>query len=451
MVLKRGLSKTPMLGRNAHLKAMTTMTTLSAQIQDARVRTLALIAGLGDAQLIGPRLPIVNPLRWEIGHAAYFYELWILRHHGGEAPIRPDVDQLYDSMTIAHDTRWDLPLPSLANTLAYMRTVQERVCARLADGTDDPRRDYLAQYALYHEDMHTEAFTYTRQTLGYPAPAIGTAVPGVAPADRPLGDAAIPGGAFLLGAAPADGFCFDNEQWAHPVEVSPFRIARTAVSNAEYAAFVDDGGYRRPALWDPDGWQWRTAAALDQPVYWRRAGSGWEQRRFDQWEALPPFAAVIHVSWYEARAYCRWAGRRLPTELEWEVAAAGAPAQGGRGLASSKRRYPWGDAAPDPTRANLDGAALGTGDVAALPAGDSAFGCRQLIGNCWEWTDTLFGPYPGFSPDMYQDYSQPLFGNTRILRGGCWATRGRLIRNTWRNYYGPERNDVFAGFRTCAT
>jgi len=432
------------------MTTMTTVMTLSARIQDARARTLALIAGLDDVQLMGPRLPIVNPLRWEIGHAAYFYELWVLRHHGGEAPIRPDVDQLYDSMTIAHDTRWDLPLPSLADTLAYMRTVQERVCARLADGTDDPRRDYLAQYALYHEDMHTEAFTYTRQTLGYRAPAIGAAVPGVAPADRPSGDAAIPGGAFLLGAAPADGFCFDNEQWAHPVEVSPFRIARTAVSNAEYAAFVDDGGYRRPALWDPDGWQWRTAAALDQPVYWRRAGSGWEQRRFAQWEALPPFAAVIHVSWYEARAYCRWAGRRLPTELEWEVAAAGAPAQGGRGLASSKRRYPWGDAAPDPTRANLDGAALGTGDVAALPAGDSAFGCRQLIGNCWEWTDTLFGPYPGFSPDMYQDYSQPLFGNTRVLRGGCWATRGRLIRNTWRNYYGPERNDVFAGFRTCA-
>jgi len=203
------------------MTTMTTVMTLSARIQDARARTLALIAGLDDVQLMGPRLPIVNPLRWEIGHAAYFYELWVLRHHGGEAPIRPDVDQLYDSMTIAHDTRWDLPLPSLADTLAYMRTVQERVCARLADGTDDPRRDYLAQYALYHEDMHTEAFTYTRQTLGYRAPAIGAAVPGVAPADRPSGDAAIPGGAFLLGAAPADGFCFDNEQWAHPVEVSP--------------------------------------------------------------------------------------------------------------------------------------------------------------------------------------------------------------------------------------
>jgi iron(II)-dependent oxidoreductase len=159
---------------------------------------------------------------------------------------------------------------------------------------------------------------------------------------------------------------------------------------------------------------------------------------------------VIHVNWYEARAYCRWAGRRLPSELEWEVAAAGEPGPDGRTLAPTKRRYPWGDEPPTPARANLDGGALWTIDVGALPAGDSAFGCRQMIGNAWEWTDTVFGPYPGFTPDMYQDYSQPLFGSTRVLRGGCWATRGRLIRNTWRNYYGPERNDVFAGFRTCA-
>jgi iron(II)-dependent oxidoreductase len=236
------------------------------------------------------------------------------------------------------------------------------------------------------------------------------------------------------------------------VEVRPFRIARRAVSNGEYAAFVDDGGYRRPELWDAEGWQWRSAAGLDQPVYWRRTGSngGWEHRRFDGWEALPPDAAVIHVSWYEARAYCRWAGRRLPTEVEWEVAAAGEPNADGTALTTHKRRYPWGDAAPDAARANLDGGGLGTVDVAALPAGDSAFGCRQMLGNVWEWTDTLFGPYPGFTPDMYQDYSQPLFGSTRVLRGGAWATRGRLIRNTWRNYYGPERNDVLAGLRTCA-
>ena len=423
---------------------------LIAQLDDARARTLTLIEGLDDDQLMGPRLPIVNPLRWEVGHTAYFHELWVLREHLGEAPGRADADQLYDSISIAHDVRWDLPLPGMADTLAYMQQVLEREKAHLAADPPDPRRDYLAQYAVFHEDMHTEAFTYTRQTLSYPEPAIGGPRSPAWQAGNLGGDAEVPGGAFHLGGRSEDGFVFDNEKWAHPVEVAPFHIARAAVSNGEYAEFVDDGGYRRRELWDEEGWAWRESAALEHPVYWRGGAEEWELKHFDQWQPLPAAAAIIHVSWFEAMAYCRWAGRRLPTELEWEVAAAGEPTAHGHGLAPVKRRYPWGDAPPDASRANLDGAALGTIDVGALPAGDSAFGCRQMLGNAWEWTSTVFGPYPGFTPDMYQDYSQPLFGNTRVLRGGGWATRARLIRNTWRNYYGPERNDVFAGFRTCA-
>lgn len=423
---------------------------LLGQIRDARVRTLCLMEGLGEHQLMGPRLAIVNPLRWEIGHTAYFYEYWVLRQHLGEPPVLPGVDALYDSITIAHDDRWDLPLPDLADTLAYMQEIQTRVCRHLEQDSVDERRDYLAQYAVFHEDMHTEAFTYTRQTLGYPAPAI--------PADtgvdiaRDVGpaDVAIPGGRFLLGAGSQQGFVFDNEKWGHECLVSPFHIARTAVSNAEFAAFVDAGGYAERTFWSDEGWNWRQERGAGHPVYWRSVEDGWQRRHFDQWRPLEPRAAMIHVSWHEAQAYCRWAGRRLPTELEWEVAASAEPTSDGRGLAGTKRRYPWGDAAPAPALANLDGHALGTIDVGALAAGDSAFGCRQMIGNVWEWTDTLFEPYPGFEPDMYADYSQPLFGNTRVLRGGGWATRGRMIRNTWRNYYGAERNDVFAGFRTCA-
>ncbi len=423
---------------------------LIVQIDDARARTLALTQDLDAQQLMGPRLPTVNPLRWEIGHAAYFYEYWVLRQHLGEAPVRPDVDQLFDSITIAHDTRWDLPLPPLEETLAYMDAVKQRMRHHLEQGPPDARRDYLTQYAVFHEDMHTEAFTYTRQTLAYPPPAIGAAADPGWSAGGLEADADIPGGRFLLGARPDAGFVFDNEKWAHPVEVESFRIARAAVSNTEFAAFVDDGGYRRPDLWDAAGWAWRSSAGLEHPVHWRRADDGWQWRHFDRWQPLPLQAAVIHVSWYEAKAWCRWAGRRLPTEVEWEVAAAGESSADGTTLAPVQRRYPWGDNPPEPSRANLDGRALGTIDVGALPAGDSAFGCRQMLGNVWEWTDTSFGPYPGFTPDMYRDYSMPLFGQTRVLRGGCWATRSRLIRNTWRNYYGPERNDVFAGFRTCA-
>lgn len=417
-------------------------------MEDTRQRTLTLIDGLDAAQLVGPKLPTVNPLRWEIGHTAYFYEYWVLRQHLGLAPVFDSVDSLYDSIDIAHDDRWDLPLRSLDDTLAYMREVHRRVRQHVEQDGPDPKRDYLLEYAIYHEDMHTEAFTYTRQTLDYPTPAIGS-VPEALMQGRLAGDVQIPGGTFLLGARPQDGFAFDNEKWAHEVEIKPFAIARAAVSNAEYAAFLDAGGYHDETYWDEDGLAWLRASGLACPQYWRKTDGGWQMRRFDQWQALPPDTAVMHICWHEARAYCRWAGRRLPTEAEWEVAAAGQPDRHGA-LSIEKRRYPWGDAEPAPHLANLDGRALGTIAVGALPDSDSAFGCRQMIGNVWEWTEDTFGPYPGFIPDMYQDYSQPLFGATKVLRGGAWTTRGRMIRNTWRTYYSPDRNDVFAGLRTCA-
>lgn len=439
--------------------------TIAKQAQDAHERTLALLEGLSAAQLMGPQLPIVNPLRWEVGHAAYFYEYWVLRQHLGQTSIRADTDSLYDSITIAHDDRWDLPLPAMQETHTYMQSVLDRIKACLANG-DDPNRDYLAQYAVFHQDMHNEAYTYTRQTLNYPAPHIGNPDLNGRASNAPAldsafdsgpisGDVQIPEGIFMLGANAQDGFVFDNEKWAHPVEIKPFSIARTAVSNGDYLAFVAAGGYEDKAYWDEAGWQWREQTDLKHPVYWRPTANGsgngtWQQRQFDQWVDLPVNAAVIHVCWHEAQAYCRWAGRRLPTEAEWEVAASAQPTADGQSLATTKRKYPWGDEMPLASQANLDGYVLGSVDVNAHAAGDSAFGCRQMIGNVWEWTQDTFAPYPGFVPDMYADYSQPLYGNTRVLRGGAWTTRARMIRNTWRTYYGPERNDVFAGFRTCA-
>lgn len=422
---------------------------IAKQIDDAHQRSMDLIDGLSPEQLMGPRLPIVNPLRWEIGHAAYFYEFWVLRQHLGKPPIREDADRLYDSISIAHDDRWDLPLPSMPQTLEYIQTVKERVKASLAEGVD-AQRDYLAQYAVFHQDMHNEAYTYTRQTLNYPEPGIGQ--PGYSKPDAGVleGDAKIPGGEFMLGARPTDGFVFDNEKWAHPVEIEPFAIARAAVSNGDYSRFVEADGYNKREYWDEQGWVWRNKVGLQHPVYWRHDADGWKVKHFDQWQPMRTNAALNHVCWHEAQAYCRWAGRRLPTEAEWEVAAAAEPSADGKSLSPRKRHFPWGDTPPRPDQANLDGHALGTVDVGAHAAGDSAFGCRQMIGNVWEWTADTFMAYPGFEPDMYQDYSQPLFGITRVLRGGAWPTRGRMIRNTWRTYYGPERNDVFAGFRTCA-
>ncbi len=422
---------------------------LIAGLADARDRTLALVGDLRGAQLLGPRLPIVNPPLWEIGHVAWFHEYWEWRHLRGLPPLRKDGDRLYDSAAVAHDTRWELPLPSFDETIGYGAAIMERVVDRLtsADLTADAR--YFHMLGLFHEDMHGEAFAYTRQTLAYPPPPLAVREPARAAATLP-DDATIPGGTFALGAARDARFVFDNEKWAHDVAVAPFRIARAAVTNAEFAAFVDAGSYARRALWSAAGWDWRTRAEAQHPAYWRRDNAGhWEERAFDRWIALRGDHPVRHVCWYEADAYCRWAGRRLPSEAEWEVAAAGEPGARG-GLGARKRLYPWGKSEPAPECANLDGWYADTVPVHALAEGDSAFGCRQMCGNVWEWTADDFLPYPGFAADPYREYSAPWFGTHKVLRGGCWATRSRLIRNTWRNFYTPDRRDVFAGFRTCA-
>jgi iron(II)-dependent oxidoreductase len=430
---------------------MASATELAHWIWDTCQRSLELIADLSDEQLMGPQLPIVNPLRWEIGHAAWFQEKWILRHTLGREPIRSEGDSLYDSSAIPHDTRWDLPLPSRRDTVSYLEAVRDRIMDRLGNGEIGEELRYFVLLAIFHQDMHNEAFTYARQTLGYPAPRLG----GIS--NRPAtvgggplpGDAEIPGGTFLLGAGRAEPFVFDNEKWAHPVEVRPFTIARAPVTQVEFATFVEDRGYRHPEMWCKEGWRWRETVGAEHPVYWRRVdGGGWLRRDFDTWVPLEPHRPVLHVNWYEADAYSRWAGRRLPTEAEWEAAASAEPDAAG-GLSRRKRRFPWGDDPPTPGRANLDWHAMQCVDVGALAEGDSAFGCRQMLGNVWEWTSSDLLPYPGFVVDPYKEYSEPWFGTHKVLRGGCWSTRSRLLRNTWRNFYKPDRRDVWAGFRTC--
>jgi iron(II)-dependent oxidoreductase len=442
------------------------------ELREARGRTLALVADLDDEQMMGPRLEIVNPLRWEIGHIAWFQEYWMLRHLRGRTPILPNGDALYDSAKVAHETRWDLPLPSKAETLTYMHNVLDQVLddyvpsrAHSSVIRSITHPAYFLSLVLSHEDMHAEAITYTRQTLAYPPPQLtvvdgtqGTRTKdfdqkkasGKQPESDRLGDALVPGGKFLVGSTENQAFVFDNEMRAHEVYVQPFSISQTAVTNVEYAAFVEDRGYHRRELWSDDGWEWREKAGADHPVYWKFAEGQWLRRNFDQMVRLEDYLPVLHVNWFEADAYCRWAGRRLPTEAEWEMAASAEPTFHSRGIAERKRRFPWGDDPPTSEDSNLDSRELGCIDVRSLPAGDSAFGCRQMIGNVWEWTASDFAPYPGFVAGPYKEYSAPWFGDHKVLRGGCWATRSRLIHNTYRNFYKPDRRDVWAGFRTCA-
>ena len=351
---------------------------LERQLREARARTDLMTRDLDGERLLGPMLDIVNPPLWEIGHVAWFQERWCLRMAQSGAPIDSilaGADALYDSAAVAHDTRWDLPLPGLQATRAYMAEVLERVCARLQREPGNPALEYYAQLCLAHEDMHAEAFHYTRQTLAYPDPGAGAPVPVAA-----AGDEAFAGGRFERGARPGEGFVFDNEKWAHEIDVAPFRMACAPVTNAEYLGYVEQGGGAPPR-------------------YWKREGGAWLQRRFDRWLPLAPAEPVLHVSALEAEGYCRWAGRRLPSEAEWEFAARSG---------------------------------------------------RLAAGGVWEWTASAFLPYPGFSPDPYEEYSRPWFGTHRVLRGASFSTPPRLVRSAFRNFYMPQRADVFCGFRTCA-
>jgi iron(II)-dependent oxidoreductase len=340
-------------------------------LRAARERTRRMVDDLAGERELGPRLAIVNPPRWEVGHVGWFQEFWGLRQ-GDErrASILPNADALYNSSTVPHDSRWELPLPSFADTLAYCDAVLERLAESAQRGAADP---YFVELVLRHEEMHAEAFHYTRQTLGYPAPQ------GLDVSFKPLpptGDFEAPGGLFRLGSAPGEDFAFDNEKWSHPVVLEPFRISRRPVTNAEYREFAAAGG--------------------KAPPYWK----GDKLRRFDRWIPIPPDEPVMHVSWHDAQAYCRWAGRRLPSEAEWECAALS--------------------------------------------------GVEAMLGGVWEWTASAFLPYPGFVRDPYKEYSEPWFGTHKVMRGGSFATPKGEARVRFRNFYTPERSDMFCGFRTCA-
>ena len=420
---------------------------LREALVDARAVELQLLDSLSDDQMLGTRAHFIEPPIWEMGHVGWFQEYWILRHLDGAASLIPGSDGIYDAFHVSYTRRWDHHYPSRKATCAYIDEVLRRSIDRL-DVRDPTSKDaYFYMLAALHEDMHAENLTLILQTHGHALPVLSL-MNGTAPEPEPgyqPRDADVPGGTFLLGAQQDERFVFDNEKWAHPISVRPFRIASTPVTNAEFQVFVDDGGYQRRECWGRRGWDWRRRAGAEHPLFWVRSGPRqWCVHQFDRVVPLEPWHPVVHVNWYEADAFCRWKGRRLPTEAEWEMAATLDIATG------RKRRFPWGDDAPTPARANLDYHAGGTIDVRALPGGDSPVGCRQMIGNVWEWVADTFEPYPGFVVDPYAEYSQPYFGEKKVLRGGAWTTRSRLIRSTWRNFYKRQRRNILAGFRTVA-
>lgn len=440
-------------------------TELLAELEATRQRTFELVDSLSDEQLEVPYHPGVNPPLWEMGHASFFYEVFVFNLLDGTPSYDPSMDDLWDSFHIDHGDRWSRKLfPGREQTLQYFNTIYDRVASRIAQQPLTDEALYLYRYAIYHQHMHIESMTWCRQTVALPAPPgfVGALPERVEPLP---GDALIPGGRYQIGM-PGESDCyattdfaFDGEKPRFETTVEPFVISRTLVSNRDFLAFVEDDGYRRPELWSFGGRKWlstETDTALvhgssqpmlrepRHPLYWRWHEGEWQERVFDRWQALNLDAPVVHVSYWEAEAYCQWAGRRLPTEVEWEAAALG------NRIGEDFRRFPWGNERPAPDHADLDATHMAQQPVWDYPAGDSRSGCRQMIGSVWEWTSSQFLPYDGFRVDMYPFMSTLQFGDHKVTRGGGCATSSCLIRGTYRQAYLPLRNDVYTGFRTCA-
>lgn len=385
---------------------------LGHALRASRADTLATFDAYRRA-LPGLTVPLraeLNPPLWELGHVGWFQEYWIARNPqrrlgaaaDPEVPrangVRPDADSLYHSGHVAHDARWSLPLPDAEATLADLAVQLESTLALLAEAGDDGDDTlYFFRLALCHEDMHHEAALYMAQGLGVP---IDDARWQPAPLPAPPAALAFDAGAWRLGHD-GDGFAFDNELGAHEVALAPFTIDAQVLRWAEFLPFVDAGGYAQPRWWSDAGARWLRGSGAQAPRFLRRAGCGWQRWRHGRWLDLDPALPACHLSLHEAQAWCAWAGRRLPSEAEWERAAMQRPE------------------------------ALRWGDV-------------------WEWTASAFAPYPGFAPHPYRDYSAPWFDGRPVLRGASFATQPRMRHPRYRNYFTAERNDVFAGLRTCA-
>lgn len=419
--------------------------TLARDLAGAREHTLAL-TDFDDAELCRQYDPLMSPLVWDLAHIGQQEELWLLRDGDPDRPglLPAEVSALYDAFLHTRASRVDLPLLPPAEARTYCRRVRSAVLEKLATiPGDDLASLFPFAMVLSHEHQHGETMLQALN-LRPGAPLLPAGAP--VPSGRPglAGTSVlVPGGPFTLGVdAVGEPFALDNEAPAHAVDVAAFRIGRVPVTNAEWQQFIDDGGYADPRWWSAPGWAHRNRSGLTAPQFWNTADLAGGRTRFGHVEPIPADEPVMHVSFFEAEAYAAWAGARLPTEIEWEKACAWDPQH------LQRRRYPWGATPPAPELANLGGAALRPAPVGAYPAGASAYGVEQLLGDVWEWTSSTLTPWPGFSPMRYASYSQPFFGaDYRVLRGGSWAVSGEILRPSFRNWDYPIRRQIFAGLR----
>jgi iron(II)-dependent oxidoreductase len=421
---------------------------LSDLLTEARARTLVLVSGLSDEDLHRQHDPLMSPIIWDIGHIAHFEELWLTRNLTGAIEFS-EMPGLYNPFEHPRAERASLPLPTLAEMMSRLDDIRVRVLDQLDalewdDGNPLLKGAYVYHMVLQHEYQHNETILQTlqlKQGEHYPAPRSIYFPAAAAPLD--VRQVQVAGGMVTIGTDDTRA-AYDNERPKHDVMVRPFLIDRAPVTNSRYLDFIEDGGYRRQDLWSEAGRRWLAESGVSAPKYWERNGSTWTQRVMDLVRPVDGSRPVCHVCYYEAEAFARWDGRRLPTEIEWEAAASWDPKAG------VARTFPWGNEEPA-GHANLDQLAFDTAPSGSLPENVSPAGCHGMIGDVWEWTASDFRGYPGFRSFPYREYSEEFFGSDyKVLRGGSWATRSGAIRNTFRNWDYPIRRQIFSGFR-CAS
>jgi iron(II)-dependent oxidoreductase len=420
---------------------------ICGKLTEARARTLLLVSSLSEEDLRAQHDSLMSPILWDLGHIAHFEDLWLTRNLSG--PIEfSEMPGMYNPFEHPRSTRAALPLPSLRDLVQAASEIRADVLDTLRDAdlsSDHPllSKGFVYNMVLQHEYQHNETILQTLQLktgAPYHAARIATSPPG---SDEFVGMVPVGGGAYTIGTDDS-AVAYDNERPRHLVSVAAFEIDAAPVTNSEYAQFIDDGGYENPELWSENGKAWLADSGAIAPKHWIVTDEGWMTRTMDATVPIMLDHPVCHVCYYEAEAYAQWAGKRLPTEQEWEIAASWNPAT------ETALLFPWGDAEPTALLANVDQLSFGTAPVGSFEQNVSPFGCYGMIGDVWEWTSSDFTGYPGFSAFPYPEYSEAFFGTEyKVLRGGSWATRPGAVRNTFRNWDYPIRRQIFSGFR-CA-
>ena len=424
---------------------------IAALLKEARARTWLLLSPLGKADLEIQHDPLMSPIIWDLGHIGHFEEVWLVEKLTEPGTDGEGLRGIYNPFENPRSSRGTLDLPDRATCRDYLERVREAALAGTATHVPDgssplTRNGYVYRMVLQHEYQHGETILQTLQLKRgepYAPPRQGSVPPRAPHAPKPGTMVRFPGGTVEMGTDDASA-SYDNERPRHRVTLGPYSIDVHPVTNGAYLEFLEDGGYSARGAWSAKGWAWKEEADLAAPKHWTRTEDGWTERFMDRVAPIDPDRPVCHVCYWEAEAYARWAGKRLPTEAEWEAAASWDPDQG------AKRIYPWGDVEPTREHANLDQLLFETTPIGSHPEGVSALGCWDMLGNVWEWTSTDFYGYPGYRSFPYKEYSEVFFGDEyKVLRGGSWATRPGAVRNTFRNWDYPIRRQIFSGFR-CA-